>query len=301
MENTRLVDRDVNGRFVRGHHMNEGRGWDTEQLSYLRRNYSTKSNKELNNDLKKTIGSISTKARKLGLKKNIETIRRSLSLATRGRLKPWCKGKVSFRRGLSLQAEYGLQRATEIKDKCSKNSFWKGKTQPLEVRLKKSLKLKGTRCGDKNPAKRPEVRKKIAQTLSSGASSFFRFKDHPEWRKKNLESTMKRPTIPEEKVSAIINEHTFPFSYTGNGKVIIGTLNPDFLHLNSKKIIEVFGRVFHDPSVSFKIAIPWHQQYFGRMAYYAQFGYDCLILWDDELCDESVVVRRIQSFLKEKA
>lgn len=109
-----------------------------------------------------------------------------------------------------------------------------------------------------------------------------------------------RPNKPETKLMKIFDTNSFPFRYVGDGRVVIGGLCPDFIHSKGeKKIIELFGRIFHDPDVSFKKEIQWHRQYFGRMAYYAQFGYDCLILWDDELQDEVSIVERIRGFISE--
>jgi transposase len=121
-----------------------------------------------------------------------------------------------------------------------------------------------------------------------------------DYREKVLKNTLKavhkRPTHAEEILLRIIKKHHFPFKYVGDGQVIIGCLNPDFIHCDGqKKVIEVFGRVYHDPEVSF-LHLDWKRQPFGRIAYYAQFGYDCLILWDDELEDEEKVVERVKSW-----
>lgn len=93
------------------------------------------------------------------------------------------------------------------------------------------------------------------------------------------------------------------YRYAGDGSVILGSLNPDFINVNGKKkIIEIFGRVFHDPNVSFKKEVPLGQQELYRKAIYASFGFDCLILWDDEmenLSDEEIA-GKIRSFTKSR-
>ncbi len=58
----------------------------------------------------------------------------------------------------------------------------------------------------------------------------------------------------------------------------------------------MFGRVFHDPEKSF-FEVPWDGQYWGRLARFSRSGYDCLILWDDELDDEIEVVEKIRRFM----
>lgn len=278
--------RDEEGKFLRGHLVPKGWGfenehkplnifWTKEKIVLLQKLYPIKANVELSKVFGKLPANICAVANRLGLRKRRETIARTNS-------------KPSHRSGLTLEEEYGKDRATEIRHKISAARtgqklnriydnpprYWKGKHLPKYMR------------------------KKIAQTLKNGASSFYRFKEHPEWRRSNLESCMKRPTEPEKKLINLIKRCTLPFEYTGNGKVIIGTLNPDFTHKNAMKLIELFGRVFHDPQFTFKDRIPWHQQYWGRIAYYAQFGYACLVLWDDELNDEEVVMSKVRSFLE---
>lgn len=113
-----------------------------------------------------------------------------------------------------------------------------------------------------------------------------------------IHSIHERPTNPEKELIGIIEQYNLPFKYVGDGSLIIGSLNPDFIHSNGKKkVIEVFGRVFHDPEESF-FEVSWKRQYWGRMSYYSQLGYDCLILWDDELKNTERVVGRIEEFLK---
>ena len=51
-----------------------------------------------------------------------------------------------------------------MKEKCSgKNHYMCGKKRSIESKRKQSLKLKGTKMGDENPAKRKEVREKISR------------------------------------------------------------------------------------------------------------------------------------------
>lgn len=120
----------------------------------------------------------------------------------------------------------------------------------------------------------------------------------PKFIEKRIKGLIKRPTTPEKALINFIEDYSLPFKYVGNGEVIIGNLNPDFIHTGGeKKVIEVFGRAFHDPDETFRDEIPWRQQYWGRMTYFSQLGYDCLILWDDELKDEGALVKRIKSFM----
>lgn len=283
--------RDEKGRFIKGHPILEGWGfpkghkinlfWTEEKKALLKKLYSVKTNSDLSEIFGRTPKSIANMGSLLRLKKTSEVKARA------------------YRRVLPKESRKKVLEAWK-KWYQIHGGYWKGKKLSKSHRKNISKGVKGTKLGDANPSKRSEVRRKIAQTLKNGASSFHHLKEHPEWRRKSLEALIKKPTKPEKKLISIIERNALPFEYVGNGKVIIGTLNPDFVHNNGKnKVIEVFGRLFHDPEVSFKDQIPWHQQYWGRMACYAQFGYDCLILWEDELDDEKEVVENVHWFERE--
>lgn len=110
--------------------------------------------------------------------------------------------------------------------------------------------------------------------------------------------TQKKPTNPEKIIIDIIKKYKLPYKYVGNGAVIIYGLNPDFINCNGeKKIIEVFGRVFHDPNKTFKDKIKKYQTEEGRKEIFGELGYSCLVLWDDELKNltESEIVDQIKN------
>lgn len=267
-----MKNRSEAGQFIKGHTTNIGRNWTEEQLDYIKKTYPYLSNKEISNKIGKKPELIMSMGNKFGLRKTKNTMSKTLRDALKGKC-PRGSGFTSHRKGLTTEEEYGKKRAEEIRIKASSSRigihpnrvynnpprYWQGKKLPLEIR------------------------NKISETLRGGASSFFKFKDHPEWRARNLKSCMKKPTKPEFRLIKICLKYGLPFKYTGNGEKIIGSVNPDFIHNWDNKVIEVFGRAFHDPEVTFKDSIPWHQQYEGRISYYSERGYDCLIFWDDNL------------------
>lgn len=177
----------------------------------------------------------------------------------------------------------------------------------------RSEALKGNSIGKRFRDKISEAKK---GQHSSSATEFKKgFKAPKEWRdlwskvmkekwkdqryvKEIMKARHARPNNPEAKLMGILDRNKFPFCYTGDGKVTIGGLCPDFTHKNGqKKVIEIFGRTFHDPAVSFKNIIPWRSQYWGRIAFYSQLGYQCLILWDDELGDEELIIEKVRGFI----
>ena len=71
----------------------------------------------------------------------------------------------------------------------------------------------------------------------------------------------------------IISYYKLPFKYTGNGTYYIENKNPDFVSLETGKIIELFGKYWHkdinEPS--------------ERTTLFKSFGFDTLIIYDTEL------------------
>jgi len=98
-----------------------------------------------------------------------------------------------------------------------------------------------------------------------------------------------RPTKPEIIISQLL-EVVCPnqYKYTGDGAIIIGGKCPDFTNVNGKKkVIELFGNYWHkgeNPQV--------------KIDKYAEFGFDCLVIWEHELKNCNNVMVRIRDFNK---
>jgi transposase-like protein len=100
-----------------------------------------------------------------------------------------------------------------------------------------------------------------------------------------------RPNKSEEKLATLL-DNNFPgeWRYVGNGEVIIGGKCPDFINVNGKKkLIELFGAPWHD---IFDVA--------RRVEHFKQFGFDTLIIWTEELKDESRLKSKIIKFCKRR-
>jgi len=95
-------------------------------------------------------------------------------------------------------------------------------------------------------------------------------------------------------MQSILDTH-FPgeWKYTGNGEVIIGGKNPDFTNVNGQKsVIEVFGDWWHGEK---RTGIPNDQAVSSRVAHFAKWGYDCTVVWENELKDEKAVLAKLQA------
>ncbi len=111
-------------------------------------------------------------------------------------------------------------------------------------------------------------------------NTFRRLRNTEEFKKKMFKGMCKKPTKPEFFVIDLIKEKNLPFEYVGDGKVIISKLNPNFISTNGKKkIIEVFGRFWHETYHN----VDYTRTEKGRREFLKRLGYELLVLWDDEL------------------
>jgi hypothetical protein len=118
-----------------------------------------------------------------------------------------------------------------------------------------------------------------------------------EFQKRMFRGLCKKPNKKEQKLLSILEE-LLPkeYCYTGDGKVLIYGLSPDFVNCNGKKkIIELFGDYWHLK----KKKINWYQTEWGRKAIFSQLGYDTLIVWENELKNIDLLKEKILKFHEE--
>ncbi len=105
-----------------------------------------------------------------------------------------------------------------------------------------------------------------------------------------------KPTKPERAVEEILMSlYPNEYIYTGNGSIVIANCIPDFVNVNGqKKVIEVFGNYWHSLG---KVGRTRQEEECFRKQKYAKYGFECLILWEDEIRnDKSVIRHRISEF-----
>ena len=101
---------------------------------------------------------------------------------------------------------------------------------------------------------------------------------------------IKRPTKPEIALNGILEVNKLPFKLVGDGEVWLGNRNPDFINIDGKKqVIEVFGTYWHP---IFDVA--------QRVEHYKQYGFDCLVIWEDEFRNPDRVLAKVKKFAKMK-
>ena len=121
----------------------------------------------------------------------------------------------------------------------------------------------------------------------------------PIFQQKRLKAAIKKPNRQERKLEAILEEW-FPseWKFVGDGEVILGKLNPDFINCNGKKqIVELFGCWYHGcPLHHPNNEVSWQNTEIGKKVIYSRYGFKTLVIWEHELEDEEVVVNKITQF-----
>ena len=216
-----------------------------------------------------------------------------------------------------------------------------------EVKMKKSVGQKGrkhnmtpeghrrlceSKKGDKNPAKRPEVRKKngrahLLENLSEETKAKMR-KPHPsirgennpakhpevrikirtknierwqdpEYKERQLKAMMKAFHVKPNKLEKFFEKLFRQLSpdewkYVGDGQFILGGKCPDFVNINGqKKIVELFGDYWHGEKFTGRTKEEEEKQ---RIDHFAKHGYQTLVIWEHELEDIDILTDRILKF-----
>lgn len=220
--------------------------------------YSSPENYHNNLDYKARI------AEKIRIRGTSEETRRKLSIAN--------KGQVPSERCLNAQK-------AKIKELFS-NKEWKSRqielmriareNSPIETELKRRDKIsKATKERWSNPKYREETIAKLMKSLG------------------------RRPTRPELALNNLLQEQ-YPKQWIYNGNyshnVIIGGLVPDFVNVNGKKqVIEMFGEHYHRTNSHIKVSLLRTEE--GRIAKFKEFGFNCLIVWGNEMLKNPELVK----------
>lgn len=112
------------------------------------------------------------------------------------------------------------------------------------------------------------------------------------WSKEHLRkwclSNRIKPNKAEKKMIRLFENNNLPFKFVGDGQVVIAGKIPDFINYNGgKQIIEFFGDYWHKP-----------EEEEERKKIFAGFGYETLIIWEHELKDEALLLKRIETWIE---
>jgi len=107
----------------------------------------------------------------------------------------------------------------------------------------------------------------------------------PDYRNKvitaQLKGLFKRPTSLEKQMINIIRRNNLPYRYTGDGDVLIGYKNPDFVNTEGEKICVEVANTYH------------HTEEYPaeRIAHFKKYGWKCIVFRTDKLNEDLVLSR----------
>lgn len=110
----------------------------------------------------------------------------------------------------------------------------------------------------------------------------------PEYVAKQIKARNIKPNYPEQVLIKLFAEHKLPFKFVGDSEFILGGRCPDFLNTDGKKqVIELFGTYWHK---LFDVA--------QRTEHYRQYGFQVLILWEEELDNPERLLKKVKKFAR---
>lgn len=137
----------------------------------------------------------------------------------------------------------------------------------------------------------PDYRVKVIKGMSTG--QLVKWQDI-DYRNEMVRNLMKGNNIKPNKLerslqSILDNYYPLLWKYVGDGSVIIGGKNPDFINMNgAKQVIELFGNYWH--------TIRAKETMLERISHYNEYGFQCLIIWEDELKNTNTLVEKIGGY-----
>lgn len=276
--------------------------WSDTEIQILQQYYPLTMPREIMELLpQRSYYAINLKASDLGVKKLPETLSRVRAVFTGRQHTTKTREKISkARKGKKMPEEYRQRLSMTMKG--DGNPFY-GRQHSPKTRALLSELIKGKRNSPSTEFT-SERMKKLCQTpkekerRSRTSKQLWQSKEYAEKTLNAiLKSLARRPNKLELKAIGLLDKN-FPneWQYTGNGKVILGKLIPDFINVNGKKkVIEIFGEYWHTgertknrPNLTKE----------GRIKEYQQLGFGCLVLWDRDLEDEEKAIRLVKNFME---
>ena len=209
-----------------------------------------------------------------------------------------------------IAIQYGISGVTVLKwlrkygiPIKSSGDWRRGKSMPLEVRMKISLAHKGKIVSEETRKKFSQVRK--GMTPWNKGKPFMRGESHPLFGKHPSKKTRQKirlarmkqrfpsfNTAPEIKFIEMCKKYSLPFKYVGNGSFWIENFNPDFIDVNGEKTaVDIFGDYWHNPKL--RRNLPIYQRESNRKAIFQKYGWNLIVLWEHELENEMEVLEKI--------
>lgn len=214
--------------------------------------------------------------------------RAKLSLAGKGR-ETWNKGiphSEETRKKISETVKK-TNNSDEVRQKMIVAR--KGRTPNLghhhskEAKQRISAGCKGRKLSEETIQRMRDARKEAHPVWNKGKKLSEEIKQHMSEAHcgKFIWNRQTAPTKPEQRIIDVIELYKLSFKYTGVDRAIKELrCKPDFICLDKKAVIEVFGRFYHTNSKT----LPKIEESDNRkLVHLEKIGWKRLIFWDDEL------------------
>ncbi len=168
-------------------------------------------------------------------------------------------------------------------------SYWKGKHRSEDTKEK----LKEYRTGKKHSA----------ETIEKMKSRWLDPEYKNEHVKKSRQAMQIKPNKQELKLIDLLNQVApNEWKYVGNGEIVIAGRNPDAINVNGVKAVALLHGIYwhlwkqqkDNPTLT-KEDVEKEDKEF-----YKTYGWDCLIVWEDELSNIEQVKEKIKVFCNQK-
>jgi len=157
----------------------------------------------------------------------------------------------------------------------------------FEMHKKMPWLREGLIARNKNGPSR-STREKIGEASKRFHSSLS-LREKKAWFKRLFSEN--KPNGSENALAVFLRSKSLPYKYVGDGQVWIAKKNPDFININGKKeVIELLGCYWHGCKKHCKKVFRADDS-MKLKNHYKKFGFDCKIIWQHDLADESKLSR----------
>ncbi len=143
----------------------------------------------------------------------------------------------------------------------------------------------------------PELKKEFYKNISRirKEKGLSKGENNPMSKTENVEKWAKSnsnlsPNKKELKLFEIVLKLNKNYKLNTRGElIVIGNRIPDIVNINEKKIIELFGDYWHKNETK--------EEQDNRMNTYKNNGYSALIVWETELKNEDLLIKKLNNFI----
>ncbi len=206
------------------------------------------------------------------------------------------KGERPYRRGKT-----GRKASDETKEKMSKSRMGRIVTEETREKIRKALTGKKLSDSHRESLSKSHMGNKHTDETKKKMSILNkkRYKENKTFLANLAKSMAAKPNKKETQLIKFL-QHIIPneYKFTGDYSFWIDGKNPDFLNINGqKKLIELFGEYWHYTKPKKEnLNLTKKEVEDIRVNHFKDWGFNTLIIWEDELKNEETLKQKILDF-----